>query len=136
RTVGPTPTGATCSSRPHWRTMAELHPQTPTGDSGLGVPPSGGTGTRRTSAGQDVRRRTVLSGSLFGCGIAASMVALFVFLLGLLWHHFYVRSVPEVALHADAFFHAFGWFVTVLGLVLLADVRRRGGVHWQRWTVA
>jgi uncharacterized membrane protein len=80
--------------------------------------------------------RTVLSGFLFGCGIAASVIDLFVFHLGLQWHHFYDLSTTEVALTADGFFHAFGWFITVAGLFLLADVRRRTGVHWARWTGA
>jgi uncharacterized membrane protein len=80
--------------------------------------------------------RTVLSGFLFGCGIAASVIDLFVFHLGLQWHHFYDLSTTQVALTADAFFHAFGWFITVGGLFLLADVRRRAGVRWARWTGA
>lgn len=80
--------------------------------------------------------RTVLSGFLFGCGIAASVIDLFVFHLALHWHHFYDLSTTEVALTADGFFHAFGWFVTVGGLFLLADVRRRDGVRWARWTGA
>ncbi len=81
-------------------------------------------------------RRTVASGFLFGCGIAASMVDLFIFHLGLQWHHFYDLSTPEVALAADGVFHAVGWFITVWGLFLLADVRRRGEVAWRRWTGA
>ena len=85
-------------------------------------------------AAQD--RRTVLSGVLFGCGVAASVVDLFVFHLGLQWHHFYDLSTTQVALAADGFFHAVGWFVTVWGLFLLADVRRRAEVSWSRWTGA
>lgn len=81
-------------------------------------------------------RRAVASGFLFGCGIAASMIDLFVFHLGLQWHHFYDLSTPEVALAADGVFHALGWFITVWGLFLLADVRRRGDVPWRRWTGA
>jgi len=84
----------------------------------------------------DLDRRTLAAGFLFGCGVAASMIDLFVFHLGLQWHHFYDLSTPEVALLADAFFHAFGWFITVWGLFLLADVRRRGGVRWARWAGA
>jgi len=84
----------------------------------------------------DLDRRTVVSGFLFGCGIAASMIDLFVFHLGLQWHHFYDLSTPQVALAADAVFHAVGWFITVWGLFLLADVRRRGEVAWRRWTGA
>lgn len=37
---------------------------------------------------------------------------------------------------ADGLFHAFGWFITVWGLFLLADIRRRGGVNWKRWVGA
>lgn len=81
-------------------------------------------------------RRTVLSGVLFGCGIAASLIDLFIFHLVLQWHHFYDRSTPEAALVADGFFHAFGWFITVWGLFLLADVRRRAPVVWKRWIAA
>jgi uncharacterized membrane protein len=81
-------------------------------------------------------RRTVLSGFLFGCGIAASMIDLFVFRLGLQWHHFYDLSTTEVALAADGVFHAVGWFISVWSLFLLADVRRRAEVAWRRWTGA
>lgn len=81
-------------------------------------------------------RRTVLSGFLFGCGIAASIIDLFVFHLGLQWHHFYDLSTSEVALTADGFFHAFGWFITIWGLFLLADVRRRAEVVWKQWSGA
>ena len=82
------------------------------------------------------RKRAALSGFLFGCGIAASMIDLFIFHLGLQWHHFYDLSTHEVALVTDGFFHAFGWFITIWGLFLLADVRRRGGVHWPHWVGA
>lgn len=78
-------------------------------------------------------RALVLSGFLFGCGIAASIIDLFVFHLALQWHHFYDLSTTEVALTADGIFHAFGWFITVWGLFLLADVRRRAVVVWPRW---
>ncbi|KUG58053.1 DUF2243 domain-containing protein [Nesterenkonia jeotgali] len=81
-------------------------------------------------------RRIVLSGVLFGCGIAASMIDLFIFHLALQWHHFYDLSTTEIALTADGFFHAFGWFITIWGLFLLADVRRRTAVPWTRWTGA
>ena len=81
-------------------------------------------------------KRTVLSGFLIGCGIAASMIDLFIFHLGLQWHHFYDLSTHEVALLTDGIFHAFGWFITVWGLFLLADIRRRGGVNWKRWAGA
>lgn len=89
-----------------------------------------------TVAPVDTDRRTVLSGFLFGCGFAASMIDLFVFHLGLQWHHFYDLSTTEVALAADGVFHALGWFVTVWSLFLLADVRRRAEVAWRRWVAA
>ena len=82
----------------------------------------------------DQDHRTVLAGLLLGAGIAASVVDLAVFHLLLQWHHFYDLSTTEVALVSDGFFHAFGWFVTVGGLFLLADVRRRGPASWGRWT--
>lgn len=82
------------------------------------------------------RKRAALSGFLFGCGIAASMIDLFIFHLGLQWHHFYDLSTHEVALVTDGFFHAFGWFITIWGLFLLADLRRRTEVAWKRWAGA
>jgi uncharacterized membrane protein len=84
----------------------------------------------------DPDRRTVLSGFLFGCGIAASIIDLFVFHLLLQWHHFYDLATSEFALAADGVFHAVAWFITVLGLFLLADVRRRTEVRWARWVGA
>jgi uncharacterized membrane protein len=98
----------------------------------------GGTGREARVGGGavDTDRRTVLSGVLFGCGVAASMIDLFVFHLGLQWHHFYDLSTTEVALVVDGVFHAFGWFITVAGLFLLADVRRRAPVRRARWTGA
>ncbi|MET4099082.1 putative membrane protein [Agrococcus sp. UYP10] len=81
-------------------------------------------------------RRLVLSGVLFGAGIAASVVDLFVLHLLLQWHHFYDLSTTEVALAADGLFHAVAWGMTVAGLFLLADARRRDAVPWGRWTGA
>lgn len=92
--------------------------------------------TRSGSVGDDSRRvdrRLVLSGFLFGCGIAGAVIDLFIFHLGLQWHHFYDLSTTEVALAADGFFHAFTWLITVWGLFLLADVRRKITVPWRRW---
>ena len=98
---------------------------------------SAGAGAgHRGAAGTGLDRRTVLSGFLFGCGIAASMIDLFIFHLALQWHHFYDLSTTQVALTADGFFHAFGWFITIWGLFLLADVRRRSEVPWGRWSGA
>nr|KEP22803.1 membrane protein [Georgenia sp. SUBG003] len=84
----------------------------------------------------DLDRRAVCSGLLFGTGIAASMIDLFIFHLALHWHHFYDRSTTAVALTADGFFHAFGWFVTIWSLFLLADLRRRAEIAWGRWVAA
>ena len=89
-----------------------------------------------TLAKAQLHRRTVFSGVLFGSGIAASMIDLFIFHLALQWHHFYDLSTTEVALTSDGFFHALGWFITVWGLFLLADVRRRTEVRWARWVGA
>lgn len=90
----------------------------------------------RTAPGGAHDRRMVASGVLFGCGIAASIIDLFIFHLALQWHHFYDLSTTRVALTADGFFHAAGWFITVWGLFLLADVRRRADVDWKRWAAA
>lgn len=81
----------------------------------------------------DQDRRTVLAGALLGAGVAASVVDLAVFHLVLHWHHFYDLSGPGAALVSDGVFHTVGWLLTVGGLVLLADVRRRAAVSWARW---
>lgn len=81
-------------------------------------------------------RRLVLSGFLFGCGVAGAVIDLFIFHLGLQWHHFYDLSTTQVALTVDGFFHAFTWLITVWGLFLLADVRRHLVVPWGRWAGA
>ena len=78
----------------------------------------------------------MVSGVLFGAGIASSVVDLFLFHLVLQWHHFYDLGTTEMAIAADGFFHAFAWGITVAGLFLLADVRRRTDVRWARWTGA
>lgn len=72
--------------------------------------------------------RSVWSGVLIGVGIAA-FVDETVFHQLLHWHHFYDRSTPDVGLVSDGLFHAFGWFAVVIGLVLVADLRRRGGLN-------
>lgn len=89
-----------------------------------------------TTASPHPDRRLVLSGFLFGCGIAGSVIDLFIFHLGLQWHHFYDLSTTRVALTADGFFHAFTWLITVWGLFLLVDARRRTPVRWGHWTGA
>jgi uncharacterized membrane protein len=76
--------------------------------------------------------RNIVSGVLLGVGIAA-FVDETVFHQLLHWHHFYDRSTPAAGLVSDGVFHAFGWFATVAGLVLFADLRRRAGVWPARW---
>jgi uncharacterized membrane protein len=72
------------------------------------------------------------SGVLFGVGLVSFIdEAVFHQILG--WHHFYDRSTPEIGLVSDGIFHAFGWFATIAGLFLLADLRRRGALWWRRW---
>jgi uncharacterized membrane protein len=44
------------------------------------------------------------------------------------WHHFYDKSTPAAGLVSDGLFHAFGWFAVVIGLVMVADLRRRAGL--------
>ena len=76
--------------------------------------------------------RVLVSGVLVGIGIAA-FVDESVFHQLLHWHHFYDRATPEVGLVSDGIFHAFGWFATVGGLFLVADLRRRGAFAARRW---
>ena len=76
--------------------------------------------------------RNVVSGALLGVGIAA-FVDETVFHQLLHWHHFYDRSTPAAGLVSDGVFHAFGWFATVAGLFLFADLRRRAGLWPARW---
>lgn len=81
-------------------------------------------------------RRLIISGFLFGCGIAGSVIDLFIFHLGLQWHHFYDLSTTRIALLSDGIFHALTWLITVWGLFMLADLRRYVRVPWSRWTAA
>ncbi|MET7683401.1 DUF2243 domain-containing protein [Streptomyces sp. NPDC005423] len=69
-------------------------------------------------------KRSAWSGVLIGIATAA-FVDETVFHQLLHWHHFYDRSTPGVGLVSDGLFHAFGWFALVIGLVLVADLRRR-----------
>jgi uncharacterized membrane protein len=71
--------------------------------------------------------RSAWSGVLIGVGIAA-FVDETVFHQLLHWHHFYDRSTPAIGLVSDGLFHAFGWFAVVIGLVMVADLRRRVGL--------
>jgi uncharacterized membrane protein len=83
----------------------------------------------RPPAGYGVAKvsRSVWSGVLIGVGTAA-FVDETVFHQLLHWHHFYDRSTASVGLVSDGLFHAFGWFAVVIGLVMVADLRRRGGL--------
>ena len=76
--------------------------------------------------------RNTISGVLFGIGLIA-FVDETVFHQLLHWHHFYDKSTPEVGLVSDGLFHALGFFATVAGLFLLADLRRRQALRWPRW---
>lgn len=71
--------------------------------------------------------RSIWSGGLIGVGIAA-FVDETVFHQVLHWHHFYDKATPSVGLVSDGLFHAFGWFAVVIGLVMVADLRRRAGL--------
>jgi uncharacterized membrane protein len=74
-----------------------------------------------------LRRRSVWSGVLIGIGIAA-FIDETVFHQLLHWHHFYDKSTPDIGLVSDGLFHAFGWFAIVIGLVMVADLRRRAAL--------
>lgn len=76
--------------------------------------------------------RNLVSGALLGVG-AAAFVDETVFHQLLHWHHFYDRGTPAAGLVSDGIFHAFGWFATVAGLFLFADLRRRRAVVAGRW---
>lgn len=77
--------------------------------------------------GSVLASRSVLSGVLIGVGLAAFLdEAVFHQLLH--WHHFYDRSTAATGLVSDGLFHAFSWVATVLGLVLVADLRRRAAL--------
>lgn len=79
------------------------------------------------------RRRNVLVGVLFGCGIIA-FVDEAVFHQLLHWHHFYDRSTTAAGLVSDGLFHAFSWFATVASLFMFADLRRRRALQPRWWT--
>jgi uncharacterized membrane protein len=80
----------------------------------------------------DTRARTLLSGLLFGLGVAA-FVDETVFHQLLHWHHFYDKSTADAGLVSDGLLHALSWFATVAALFLLVDARRRGPVRAARW---
>ena len=75
------------------------------------------------------------SGILFGLGIVAFFDEV-VFHQLLHWHHFYDKSTTSVGLISDGIFHAFSWFATVVGLFMLADIRKRRVWDKRRWAGA
>jgi uncharacterized membrane protein len=64
---------------------------------------------------------------LIGVGVAA-FIDETVFHQLLHWHHFYDKSTPAIGLVSDGAFHAFGWFAVVIGLVMVADLRRQAAL--------
>ena len=76
--------------------------------------------------------RNVLSGVLFGVGLAA-FVDETVFHQLLHWHHFYDKSTPAAGLISDGILHAGSFFATVAALFLMADLRRRSAFDSRSW---
>ncbi|MFE4867567.1 DUF2243 domain-containing protein [Streptomyces sp. NPDC056682] len=91
------------------------------------VTPSASRAAPQPSQGRALRARSAWSGVLIGVGVAA-FVDETVFHQLLHWHHFYDRSTPDIGLVSDGLFHAFGWFAVVIGLVMVADLRRRAAL--------
>lgn len=77
-------------------------------------------------------KRNILSGVLFGLGLAAFLDEV-IFHQLLHWHKFYDRSTTNIGLISDGLFHAFSWFATVGGLFLVADLRRRDAFSYLLW---
>ena len=67
--------------------------------------------------------RNVIAGVLIGLGTVA-FVDEVVFHQLLHWHHFYDRASTGAGLVSDGLFHAFSWFATVAGLLMVAALRR------------
>ena len=84
-------------------------------------------GSEGSAAGTPLRTRSIWSGVLIGIGVAA-FIDETVFHQILHWHHFYDRSTPAAGLVSDGIFHAFGWCAVVIGLLTVADLRRRSGL--------
>ncbi len=78
------------------------------------------------------KNRNLLSGILFGIGLAAFLDEV-IFHQLLRWHHFYDKSTTDIGLISDGLFHAFSWFATIGGLFLLADLKRRNAFFLKRW---
>ena len=72
------------------------------------------------------------SGIFFGVGLVAFFdEAVFHQLLH--WHHFYDKETLSVGLISDGLFHAFSWFSTVVGLFMLADIRKKKIWNVKKW---
>ena len=78
------------------------------------------------------RKKNLWSGVFFGIGLVA-FIDEAVFHQLLHWHHFYDKATTAVGLVSDGFFHAFSWFLTVGGLFMVADVRRRKVWQPKKW---
>jgi uncharacterized membrane protein len=74
----------------------------------------------------------LLAGLLVGAGGCAAADEI-VFHQLLHWHHFYDRSTPAVGVVSDGLLHTAELVAVVAGLVLLADLRRRGAFQAQWW---
>ncbi|WP_017185122.1 DUF2243 domain-containing protein [Alkalibacillus haloalkaliphilus] len=79
-----------------------------------------------------MKKRNIWAGALFGIGAIAFFDEL-VFHQLLQWHHFYDWSTSEIGIISDGLFGAFGWFATIGGLFLLADIKRRKGFNSLRF---
>ncbi|MEW9053156.1 MAG: DUF2243 domain-containing protein [Neobacillus sp.] len=77
-------------------------------------------------------KRNLLSGVLFGIGLAA-FIDETVFHQLLHWHHFYDKSTTSVGLVSDGLFHAFSWFATIWAGFLFSDLRRRNALVIKVW---
>ncbi|MBP2367122.1 DUF2243 domain-containing protein [Pseudonocardia parietis] len=77
--------------------------------------------------------RNVIAGVLLGLGTVA-FVDEVVFHQLLHWHHFYDLATTEVGLVSDGLFHAFSWFATVAGLLMVAALRREHLFAGMTWT--
>lgn len=82
------------------------------------------TASVQPRVGVPQRRRSLLVAAMIGAGLMAAVDEV-VFHQLLVWHHFYDRSTPEVALMADGFLHAAELVLIVGGFVLLSDLRHR-----------
>jgi uncharacterized membrane protein len=87
---------------------------------------------RRVDRATGRANRSVGSGVLVGVGVAA-FVDETAFHQLLHWHHFYDRSTPAVGLVSDGWLHTGGFIAIVVGMYLLADLRRRRGLVPRRW---